>query len=228
MRIITDLFDSHEYAETLLIMLPPAEARIEDFYTHGFVEAVRQRIIPTDIILAEVTYDHVMTKTVVSSLFTHVVRPALAGVHRRIWISGISLGAFNALQFISSSETRLAGVHLMSPYPGTADVLEEIIKAGGPMEWCRSSPTNLADERAWWYWLCCSAESGQWKTPVHFSSGSEDRFIHGQRMLSDLLPADQVCYLPGKHNWQTWKLLWNDWLDRVPLANPLPSREGAR
>jgi hypothetical protein len=227
MRIITDLFENPRHAETLLVLLPPAEARIDDFYSQGFVEAVRQRRIPIDIVLAEVTYQHVMTKTAVSSLITHVIRPAQGKFYHSIWLSGISLGAFNALHFISLSETGLAGVHLMSPYPGTADLLEEMIKAGGPMEWSRCSPTNLEGERAWWHWLCRSAESRQWKTPVHFSSGSEDRFIHGQRMLSDLLPIDQVRYLPGNHDWQTWKLLWSDWLDRGPLANLTPYPEGA-
>lgn len=41
MRILTDLFDSPGRTETLLVLLPPVEAKIEYFYTQGFVDAVR-------------------------------------------------------------------------------------------------------------------------------------------------------------------------------------------
>ncbi|MGV8933942.1 MAG: hypothetical protein ACOH1I_04930 [Gallionellaceae bacterium] len=91
MRILTDLFDSQNRQDTLLVLLPPAESSIEDFISHGFVEAVRSRQIRTDILLAEVTHQHVMSKTIVSALHEHVMLPALASGYKKIWFAGISL-----------------------------------------------------------------------------------------------------------------------------------------
>ena len=218
MRILTDLFDNSRRAETLVVLLPPSGARIEDFYTQGFVDAVRQRDIPIDLMLAEVTYRHVMEKTVASALHEHVVQPAQAAGYRNIWLAGISLGAFNALHYASKHASHLAGIHLISPYPGTGDIIAEIIGGSGTTAWVRASPSNQEDERAWWHWLCREADQGQWRTPVYFGTGSEDRFLNGQHMLADLLPAERVRILPGLHDWPTWQSLWHDWLDHGPLA----------
>ena len=218
MRILTDLFDSASRSETLVVLLPPSGSRIEDFYTQGFVDAVRQRNIQIDLMLAEITYQHVIDKTVASALHTQVVQPALAAGYRNIWLAGISLGAFNALHYASEHASHLAGIHLMAPYPGTGDILAEIKSGGGPAAWVRASPSNQEDERAWWHWLIRETDQGQWRTPVYFGTGSEDRFLRGQRMLADLLPAERVRILPGAHDWLTWQRLWHDWLDHGPWA----------
>lgn len=80
--------------------------------------------------LADVTYQHVMNKTVLSALHEHVVQPAQTAGYRTIWLAGISLGAFNALYYASEYATHLAGIHLMAPYPGSSDILAEIISDG--------------------------------------------------------------------------------------------------
>lgn len=218
MRILTDLFNSDSRTSTLLVLLPPSMARIEDFYTQGFVDAVRHRGIPIDLMLAEVTHQQVMNKTVASALHTHVVQPAQADGYRKIWFAGISLGAFNALYYASEYANHLAGIYLMAPYPGTGDILAEIIEAGGPDAWFRSQPTKHEDERAWWSWLCGEARTGDWPTPVHFGTGSEDRFLRGQFMIAHLLPTERVRILSGAHDWSTWQTLWHYWLDHGPLA----------
>lgn len=218
MRILTDLFDSSGHTESLLVLLPPSKAKIEDFYTQGFVEAVRQREIQIDLILADIPYQHVMNKTAAKALHEQVIQPAYSAGYRNIWLAGISLGAFNALCYAAEYAAHLAGVHLISPYPGTGDILAEIIDAGGPAAWARTLPSKQ-DERAWWYWLCREADAGLWKTPVHFGTGSEDRFMRGQHMLANLLPAERVSILPGSHTWPTWMMLWQDWLDHGPLVN---------
>jgi hypothetical protein len=218
MRVLTDLFDNASRMKSLLVLLPPAQARIEDFYTQGFIDAIRRRRIKIDIMLAEITYQHVMDKTVVSTLHEQVVQPAQNQGYKKIWLAGISLGAFNALYYASEHAAHLAGIHLISPYPGTGDILNEIIGVGGPSEWAQATPVNQKDERAWWHWLCQEAVAGHWDTQVYLSTGSQDRFLRGQRMLADLLPKENVSILPGSHTWTTWQTLWHDWLDHGPLA----------
>lgn len=220
MRQITDAFEAGGRASTLLVLLPPAEAHIEDLQTQGFVLAVRRRGIPADIVLAELTYEHLMSKTAVSTLHEQVVLPARADGYRDIWLAGISLGGFNALHYAGEHAEHLSGLHLMSPYPGTADVLAEISGAGGPLAWAANPSSGHGDERAWWRWLCEQARAAQWPTAVHLSSGTEDRFRDGQRMLGGLLPAPNVHWVEGGHNWPAWQAMWAHWLHAGPLATP--------
>ncbi len=217
MRKRTELYAPAQRSATLLVLLPPSLASIDDFYEQGFVDALRQRNLPVDLLLADVTAQHVIDKTLVSALHTQVVQPARAEGYRSIWLAGISMGAFSALHYAAHHADHLAGLFLLAPYPGTGDVLAEIRAAGGAALWCQHQTSTL-DERAWWHWLARESLQAQWTSPVYFGTGSTDRFLSGQRLLSDLLPDDRVRVLPGNHQWPTWKALWEDWLDHGPLA----------
>ncbi|WP_200384738.1 alpha/beta hydrolase-fold protein [Rhodocyclus tenuis] len=227
MRTLVDRFDTARRQETLLVLLPPAQAQLEDFIDQGFVGEVRARGIATDILMAEVGYAQVMAGTVVAALREHVILPAQASGYRSIWFAGISLGAFNALYYAAAHPGDLAGVHLLAPYPGTGDILAEIAAAGGPAEWATTPQSGFGDERVWWRWLCAEAGAGQWRTPVSFGCGSEDRFLAGQRQLASLLPEERVHFVPGTHAWPTWRELWRDWFDRGSLASALTAASAA-
>ncbi len=227
MQVIVDKFIGTGRGETLLVLLPPAQAQLADFQTHGFVAAVRERALAVDLVLADVNHQHVMSNTTASTLHEQVLRPALAKGYRRIWLAGISLGAFNALHYAAVHARHLAGIALIAPYPGTGDVLAEINAAGGPEAWARGPAVAHTDERAWWRWLGQQAIARQWSTPVYLGTGDVDRFLRGQRMMAQLLPAAQVRYLPGGHDWPTWKALWQAWLNDGPLSMLAPCA-GAR
>lgn len=227
MQVIVDKFMGPGRAESLLVLLPPAQAQPVDFQTHGFVAAVRERALAVDLVLADVNHQHVMSNTTAVSLHEQVVRPALAQGYRQVWLAGISLGAFNALHYAAVHARHVAGIALIAPYPGTGDVLAEIDAAGGPMAWTRLPATAHNDERAWWRWLGRQALAGQWSTPVYLGTGDGDRFLRGQRMMAQLLPEAQVHYLAGGHDWPTWKALWQAWLDNGPLSMLAP-RTGGR
>lgn len=227
MQVLVDKFMGAGRCETLLVLLPPAQAQLADFQTHGFVAAVRERALAVDLLLADVNHQHVMSNTTASSLHEQVVRPALADGYRHIWLAGISLGAFNALHYAAVHARHLAGIALIAPYPGTGDVLAEINAAGGPEAWARMPASAHNDERAWWRWLGQAALAGQWTTPVYLGTGDTDRFLRGQRMMAQCLPEARVRYLPGGHDWPTWKTLWQAWLNDGPLSRLAPS-SGAR
>lgn len=226
MRTRTELHTSAQCSETLLVLLPPSLSSIDDFYEQGFVDAVRQRQLPVDLLLADITAQHVLDNTVAATLYTEVLQPAQAGGYRAIWLAGISIGGFSALHCVARHADLLTGIYLIAPYPGTGDVLAEIRAAGGAAAWCQQQPSTL-DERAWWQWLGQESLRAQWPTPVYFGTGEADRFLNGQRLLADLLPDDHVHMVPGAHEWQTWKTLWDDWLDHGPLAyrESLPGRQ---
>ena len=217
MRTMSELHAGASRSETLLVLLPPSLSNVDDLYAQGFVDALRQRQLPVDLMLADVTAQHVIDQTMVAALDAQVVQPALSEGYRSIWLAGISMGAFSALHYAARHADRLAGLFLLAPYPGTGDVLAEIRAAGGAAAWFQQ-PGSTLDERAWWQWLGQESLKAQSTTPVYFGTGSADRFLKGQRMLADLLPEERVRVLPGSHQWATWKALWEDWLDHGPLA----------
>lgn len=217
MRTRTDRHGAAQRSDTLLVLLPPALASMDDFAAQGFVSAVRQRQLPVDLLLVDVTAQHVLDHRVVAALSEHVLQPARAHGYRSIWLVGISLGAFNALYCAAHHAHQLAGLCLIAPYPGTADVLAEIRAAGGAARWCQQQ-TSAQDERTWWQWLGQESLKAQWHTPVYFATGATDRFLKGQRLLADLLPPERVRIQPGDHQWPTWKALWENWLDHGPLT----------
>lgn len=226
MRTRIDLYQAPQRCETLLVLLPPALSSIDDFEEQGFVSAVRQRWLPVDVLLAEITGQQVLDNSMVSALATQVIEPAIASGYRSIWLAGISIGAFNALYYAANHADQLAGIFLMAPYTGTADVLSEITAAGGAACWGQQQASFL-HERIWWQWLCQESLKSQWRTPVYFATGDSDRFLKGQRLLAELLPSERARILPGGHRWPTWKALWEDWLDQGPLATRATAIEHA-
>ncbi len=195
----------------LLILLPPAQAVPKDYVDQGFIAAVRQRGIATDIWLPAIDQRHVMARSVVSALEHEVFAPAQAAGYREIWLAGISLGAFNSLLYASAHADQLAGLCLLAPYPGTNDILREIRAHGGPQAWAQTPAAQQGDERVFWRWLV--AQQTAPGLPIWFACGSEDRFARNQQLLASLLPPERVSWQPGQHDWDCWRALWAAWLE---------------
>lgn len=217
MRTLTDLVPTAKRPDTLLVLLPPALSTIDDLCEQGFVDAVRRRQLPVDVLLADINGQDVLNKSTTSLLHTEVMQPAMDSGYRSIWLAGISLGAFSSLYYAAHHADMLTGLYLLSPYPGTNDVLAEIEAAGGAAAWSQTQTSTL-DERKWWQWLAHQSLQSHWTVPVYFGTGSADRFIRGQRLMSALLPHTHVRTLPGAHQWCTWKSLWEQWLDSLTLC----------
>lgn len=204
-------------ATTLLVLLPPANAGIDDLIQQGFVAAAREEKVVADILLAEITAEQVMNKTAMPALRDEVIMPAQTQGYRRIWLAGISLGAFNALHYVAAFADDIAGLILLAPYPGTGDILREINLAGGIDAWAGAPNRSHADERAWWYWLWNESKTPRAK-PVYIGLGAGDRFIAGQRLLASLVAANNVDEIAGDHSWPIWQQLWQRWLARGLLT----------
>jgi pimeloyl-ACP methyl ester carboxylesterase len=213
-------------SSTLIVFLPPAMTTIENIVEHGFVAALRARNITADIVLAEITHEQVMQQRVADTLREAVIAPALARGYRQIWIAGISLGAFNALHYAARFADDLAGLCLLAPYPGTGDILREIEQAGGPAAWAARPDHSLRDEREWWHWLWQQSQVDRTAKPIYVGLSADDRFLRGQQLLTQLIPAEHVDMIPGTHDWPAWLGLWELWLDENWLDKSLLSRTG--
>jgi len=221
LRVLTERCCTSDSSDTLLVLLPPALASVDDYYVQGFVKAWRERAVPVDLQLADLSGQQVLNKTAVADLHVQVVEPALAQGYRSIWFAGISLGAYSALLYAAahapSLQQRLAGLYLMSPYPGTNDILAEIRAAGSLAAWSQLHPSR-EDERAWWHWLRASGKARGPGPAVYFGAGRADRFYRGQSLIAEALAPACVQWVEGGHDWPTWKSLWDTWLECGPLA----------
>lgn len=220
------LADRHGAAQALIVFLPPALASLDDLVAQGVIAAVREHDIAADIVLAEITHEHVMQRRATEALREAVIAPALARGYRRIWLAGISLGAFNALHYAARFPADVTGLCLLAPYPGTGDILREITAAGGVAAWAESPGRPLDDERAWWHWLWRQSRAGRAAKPVYVGLSEDDRFLQGQRMLMELIPRECVDLVPGAHDWPAWLALWRRWLDRDWSGHDWPGRNG--
>lgn len=204
----------------VLVLLPPSLSGIDDFARFGFIDALRQSGVAADLLLADLGAQHVLERSVFETLHTKAIAPALTQGYEKIWLCGISMGAFSALHYAAVAATDagaqapLAGLLLLAPYPGTGDVLGEIRTAGGAAAWHRQQAENRADERLWWHWLCERANGPARAPEVQLYTSDQDRFFRGQQLMCELLPDSQVHIGPGKHDWPTWLSLWQEWLGR--------------
>jgi pimeloyl-ACP methyl ester carboxylesterase len=186
----------------------------EDFARHGFIEAAVERGCASEIIAAELRAAWFADGSIVERIREHIVRPARARGHEKIWLGGISLGALSALAYAARNEADLEGVILLSPYPAARDVLHEIESAGGLARWRPAAPHASDLEREAWRWLA----RGRPALPVHCWFGREDRFLTGQRRLAEALDPELVHECAGGHDWKAWSAYWAHFLDESRLV----------
>lgn len=211
MRSLADFAQPGRQAETLIILLPGALHGPEDFVNEGFVEAVRDRGLDMDILLAELLFDHIADEQALPQLHASLIKPSLAAGYRRIWLAGISIGGYVAMGYADQYPGCVEGLFLMAPYPGNRMTTNEIAAAGGILSW---QPGDLAEddtERRNWRWLQSRAKSG---IEVHLGYGLEDRFAPGHEMMAEALPTGHVDRISGGHDWSAWRNLWQRFLDR--------------
>lgn len=200
---------------TVLVFLPGANMLPVELLQQGFVAAVRQRGLAVDLALPDAHLGYAYDGSMLERVHDDVIAPALAPAQgrRQVWLAGISLGGYVALNYARRHPDQIAGVLALAPYLGRRPLLKEIADAGGPAVWRRSAqPRDASDiDHALWMWLSDPQRPGP---PLWLGYGTEDRLVDGHRLLAGLLPEGRVSTAPGGHDWAPWRTLWAQWLDR--------------
>jgi S-formylglutathione hydrolase FrmB len=210
MRTLIDTAHNGGQPALLIALLSGTYSEPEDFVRAGFPDAARAHGVDAELVMAEVRAAWFADGTVVERIRDSVVRPAQSRGRTRIWLAGISLGGLAALSYAARHETDVAGIVLISPYPATRDILREVDAAGGLDHWKPVIPAGGDLEREAWSWLATSRAA---PPPVHCYYASGDRFASGQRRMAAALDPARVRELPGGHDWQAWRCLWDEFLD---------------
>ena len=220
-------------ATTLVVMLPGAYSKPQEFIDEGYVRALRASGSLADVWIADAHLGYFNDRSVLRRLREDVIAPARAQGYQRLWLVGISLGGFGALAYASvhgsNASTGVDGVLAVAPYLGSRRLQGDMIAAGGPLAWADAAPAGAPGleqgtspdegERALWRWL---ARPPAGAPPLYLAYGSEDRLGDGHRLLASVLPVARVATVPGGHDWPPWLALWQGWLQRGLLAAPSP------
>ncbi|MEO7548526.1 MAG: hypothetical protein ABIT82_08895 [Ramlibacter sp.] len=200
-------------ATQLWVMLPGAYMKPADFIAAGFVDAVRSRGLPHDILLLEANIAEVADGSALQFLQEYL-RTKAATPGPRVCLLGISLGAHLAMACLARGSLdadqalaagRVDGALLLAPYLGPRDIVAEVAAATGPL-----AAGDI--DRDIWQWLRTRSGDG---CALHLGYGSEDRFAGAHALMAQVLPASHVDVQPGGHAWPVWTALWSRHLEQV-------------
>src|SRR5688500_1631211 len=212
MRVRREPLSAQTQAPLLVVMLPGVYSLPHDFIDEGFVRTLRAHGVNADVWLADSHRGYVENGTMLERLRDDVMAPAQRAGYRRIWLVGISLGGFAALGLLRRQPESIEGVLAIAPYVGRPALLQQVAAAGGAAAYAGSAHADDL-EGSLWHWLGHTTAP---REKVHLYTGSQDRFIDGQRLMAALLAQERVLELPGDHNWPVWNELWLRWLARAP------------
>jgi pimeloyl-ACP methyl ester carboxylesterase len=193
-----------------MVWLPGAFHGPQDFVDAGFDVEVRKRGIDLDLEFVHVELEHVGDRSAIGKLQREVVGPARARGCRSIWLAGISLGGFFALDYAATSAGEWDGLCLLAPYLGNRVLIKEIADAPGVAAWQAGSGAESDEERRIWCFI--QAQRAE-QRPLYLGYGRDDRFASALGLMAQALPPEAVRAVSGGHDWQTWVLLWEHFLD---------------
>jgi pimeloyl-ACP methyl ester carboxylesterase len=185
-------------AQTHMVWLPGAFHTPEDFVDAGFGAAVRARGIALDVEFVHLEHAHVGDRRGIAKLAQEIIAPVRARGCPAIWLGGISLGGFFALDYAATQAGEWDGLCLLAPYLGNRLLIAEISSAPSVAAW-QPGPLAESDEerRIWRFAQTWPAEP----RPLYLGFGRDDRFARAHGLLAQMLPPDAVNVVPGDHDW---------------------------
>ena len=203
--------------KTLFVFLPGRDDGAERFAAEGFVDAVRARKLPADMVAADASIGYYGKRLLVPRLQEDIIEPAKREGYRQIWLVGISIGATGALWYGREHPDDLAGMVLLAPYLGAQAKSLEVAGGGGLHRW--SLPPQHRGEFEWDLWEIATWYTDPERTTgrVYLGYGRQDEFAFANQLLADVLPREQVFVMDGGHDWKTWRTLWNRILDEAGI-----------
>ncbi len=227
MKTHLKLADASARSDTLLVFLPGAFLKPEEFEREGFIGALHQRNFAADALLVDADVSYFYDQTFVERLHEDVIAPQRAAGYKKLWLVGISIGGFGALIHELGRPGMVDGLVTLAPYLGRRPVAAEIQKAGGLRHWTvpdGPAPDQEVDRKLWpWLQQYTSPERAEGLPPLYLGYGLADRFAANHQLLADALPAGHVFTVEGGHDWPQWSQLWRQMLDVLPLPTRAPA-----
>ena len=210
----------------LLVLLPGIGDSDSAFEEHGFVEEARQADLECDLALVDAHFTYYLTQSVVERVSTDVLHEARRRGYRSVWLVGISLGGYGAMLTANAHPELVDGVVLLAPMVGVPPredgLVREVIAAGGLHLWpgvednAPAPRHHFREPRIVWDWLRDTTLDPARTGRVVLGFGTEDHRADRYEIIAQALPAGTVMRAAGTHDWQTWRRLWRQLLERQP------------
>jgi len=209
MRSIFRAATAGAVAPTRMVWLPGAYHGAQDFLNAGFPDAVLGRRLAVDLSFVDLELRHLGDDAAQQQLRTEVMLPARK-LGLSVWLAGVSLGGFIALDYAATFAGELDGVCLLAPYLGNRMLTAEIAAAPGLDAWAPGELAEADAERRIWRHIKTRGANSR---PIYLGFGHHDRFAAAHQLLAAALPQDSVDVIAGGHEWRTWTSLWENFLD---------------
>jgi len=223
MKTHLKLAHDNSRSDTLLVFLPGAFLKPEEFEREGFISAVRERDLAADALLVDADVSYYYDQTFIERLHHDILQPQRATGYKSIWLVGISIGGFGALIHELAKPGAVDGIVALAPYLGRRPLGAEIHKAGGLRAWKapEGPPPDQEVDRKLWPWLqqYAASKPANGLPPLYLGFGLADRFAANHRLLAEALPAGRVFTTEGGHDWPQWSQLWRKVLEVLPLPS---------
>ncbi len=225
-QVLDDRACPRTQAPVLLVLLPGAHMAPQEMLDQGLVQAVRQRRLAVDVLVADAHLGYIYDGSLLRRVHDEVIAPARARGVQRIWLAGISLGGYVAMGVALRYPGLIEGIVALAPYLGRRPLVQAVDAAGGAARWRQTAqPRDAQDvDHELWMWLSqpptTDSVSATLATPtshrpaLYLGYGLDDRFAQGHALMAATLPPGHVSTAPGGHDWPPWRMLWSQWLDR--------------
>jgi pimeloyl-ACP methyl ester carboxylesterase len=200
-------------SKTLIVFLPGIADTARDFENHGFIADLRSHGVRADAVAVDAHYQYYARRDIVERLREDIIDPARTAGYEKIWLVGISLGGFGASLYAAQEGKKIAGMLLLSPYPGPDTLIEEISGAGGLGKWRPDAGTDDPAQRGMWAWFAAQTRDADSSPRIYLGYGKSDKFAPANGLLAAALPSSHVYAIPGAHNWRTWRAIWIKFLE---------------
>jgi pimeloyl-ACP methyl ester carboxylesterase len=204
--------------DTLMVFLPGNRSDPDDFQKEGFVSILQNAYPDIDSLAVDATLGYYIKESLPERLLEDVIQPAYEKGYKKIWITGISMGGSGALWYAQKYPATIKGIVLLAPFLADKKIIDEIDTAGGLKKWQPALPLEQKDyQRAQMLWLKQYIDPALKPPLIFLGFGDTDRFHQSNRLLADIIPANQVVVLPGNHDWKTWRKIFIEFMRRKIL-----------
>jgi len=204
---------------TLLVLLPGIHDPVDEFETHGFIDAVHQSEQPCDLVSVDAHYGYYDAGTIVERLHQDVILPAQQAGYSDIKLVGISLGGYGTLLYADRHTLEVSTLVLLAPFLGSEALINSITAANGLQRWLPDDTDDEKSLQAIWMQRKENSVSATKFPELYLGYGSADKFRQAHALLASTLPDDHVFTVVGGHNWTSWKQLWKQMLDANILCS---------
>jgi S-formylglutathione hydrolase FrmB len=133
------------------------------------------------------------------------------------------MGGMGVLMYPVKKPGTITGILALAPFLGEKALIQEISDAGGLKKWQAPPPAAVINgdtyQRELWRWLKAVTSGAEPGPKLFLGFGSSDSLAPAARLLAAELPPDHVYEKPGKHAWEPWSQMWNQFLDASEFAN---------